>query len=215
MCHVAFHALVPCCLSVLTSSFSSSHLAPAALAASLSANRADTFPPLGLCAHCSLPNALPCMPAWLPLTSWVLTDVTPLGRLPEIVPPPPVCYPRFLTALASLALTSSHFAGFVYCPTRPEGRCFCPVPILTLQGLEPALSRSGHCAHHCRVAAWKPGARGGGHSPGCVSPAATSPPRYSTIYTMFPVFSLVLDKDVKSEVAMLYPELYKDLLKVR
>lgn len=39
--------------------------------------------------------------------------------------------------------------------------------------------------------------------------------RYSTIYTMFPVFSLVLDKDVKSEVAMLYPELYKDLLKVR
>lgn len=40
------------------------------------------------------------------------------------------------------------------------------------------------------------------------------PSRYSTIYTMFPVFSLVLDKDVKSEVAMLYPELYKDLLKV-
>lgn len=40
------------------------------------------------------------------------------------------------------------------------------------------------------------------------------PLRYSTIYTMFPVFSLVLDKDVKSEVAMLYPELYKDLLKV-
>lgn len=38
--------------------------------------------------------------------------------------------------------------------------------------------------------------------------------RYSTVYTMFPVFSLVLDKDVKSEVAMLYPELYKDLLKV-
>lgn len=34
------------------------------------------------------------------------------------------------------------------------------------------------------------------------------------MYTMFPVFSLVLDKDVKSEVAMLYPELYKDLLKV-
>uniref|UniRef100_A0A673J3Y1 Phospholipid-transporting ATPase n=1 Tax=Sinocyclocheilus rhinocerous TaxID=307959 RepID=A0A673J3Y1_9TELE len=41
------------------------------------------------------------------------------------------------------------------------------------------------------------------------------PHRYSTIYTMFPVFSLVLDKDVKSEVAMLYPELYKDLLKGR
>ncbi|XP_043334713.1 probable phospholipid-transporting ATPase IIA isoform X2 [Cervus elaphus] len=38
---------------------------------------------------------------------------------------------------------------------------------------------------------------------------------YSTVYTMFPVFSLVLDKDVESEVAMLYPELYKDLLKGR
>uniref|UniRef100_A0A452VJG0 Phospholipid-transporting ATPase n=1 Tax=Ursus maritimus TaxID=29073 RepID=A0A452VJG0_URSMA len=44
---------------------------------------------------------------------------------------------------------------------------------------------------------------------------STPRPRYSTIYTMFPVFSLVLDKDVKSEVAMLYPELYKDLLKGR
>lgn len=32
---------------------------------------------------------------------------------------------------------------------------------------------------------------------------------------MFPVFSLVLDQDVKPEVAMLYPELYKDLTKVR
>ena len=52
---------------------------------------------------------------------------------------------------------------------------------------------------------------------GWVSPVVISAPtpRYSTIYTMFPVFSLVLDKDVKSEVAMLYPELYKDLLKVR
>ncbi|KAL7985576.1 hypothetical protein Chor_004146 [Crotalus horridus] len=38
---------------------------------------------------------------------------------------------------------------------------------------------------------------------------------YSTLYTMFPVFSLVLDKDVKAVVAMLYPELYKDLLKGR
>lgn len=49
---------------------------------------------------------------------------------------------------------------------------------------------------------------------GQVLPMAVFSPRYSTIYTMFPVFSLVLDKDVKSEVAMLYPELYKDLLKV-
>ncbi|KAK2110169.1 hypothetical protein P7K49_009915 [Saguinus oedipus] len=49
------------------------------------------------------------------------------------------------------------------------------------------------------------------------SKAGCAPERlaeYSTIYTMFPVFSLVLDKDVKSEVAMLYPELYKDLLKM-
>lgn len=39
--------------------------------------------------------------------------------------------------------------------------------------------------------------------------------RYATAYTMFPVFSLVLDQDVKPEMAMLYPELYKDLTKVR
>lgn len=32
---------------------------------------------------------------------------------------------------------------------------------------------------------------------------------------MFPVFSLVLDQDVQPEMAMLYPELYKDLTKVR
>ncbi|XP_008329322.1 putative phospholipid-transporting ATPase IIB [Cynoglossus semilaevis] len=38
---------------------------------------------------------------------------------------------------------------------------------------------------------------------------------YSTIYTMFPVFSLVLDQDVKPEMALLYPELYKDLTKGR
>lgn len=38
--------------------------------------------------------------------------------------------------------------------------------------------------------------------------------RYATVYTMFPVFSLVLDQDVKPEVALLYPELYKDLAKV-
>ncbi|XP_021070180.1 probable phospholipid-transporting ATPase IIB isoform X2 [Mus pahari] len=38
---------------------------------------------------------------------------------------------------------------------------------------------------------------------------------YATIYTMFPVFSLVLDQDVKPEMAILYPELYKDLTKGR
>ena len=39
--------------------------------------------------------------------------------------------------------------------------------------------------------------------------------RYATIYTMFPVFSLVLDKDVSVCTALLYPELYKDLSKGR
>ncbi|XP_033613402.1 probable phospholipid-transporting ATPase IIB isoform X7 [Fukomys damarensis] len=38
---------------------------------------------------------------------------------------------------------------------------------------------------------------------------------YATIYTMFPVFSLVLDQDVKPEMAILYPELYKELTKGR
>jgi len=38
---------------------------------------------------------------------------------------------------------------------------------------------------------------------------------YTTVYTMFPVFSLVLDKDVKSEVAIQFPELYADLRKGR
>lgn len=38
--------------------------------------------------------------------------------------------------------------------------------------------------------------------------------RYATIYTMFPVFSLVLDKDVSPEIALTYPELYKELCKV-
>jgi len=31
---------------------------------------------------------------------------------------------------------------------------------------------------------------------------------------MAPVFSLVLDRDVSEELAMLYPELYKELTKV-
>ena len=34
---------------------------------------------------------------------------------------------------------------------------------------------------------------------------------YATIYTMAPVFSLVLDKDVDEDLANLYPELYKEL----
>lgn len=38
---------------------------------------------------------------------------------------------------------------------------------------------------------------------------------YTTVYTMWPVFSLVLDRDVSEEVALLYPELYKDLTKGR
>lgn len=38
---------------------------------------------------------------------------------------------------------------------------------------------------------------------------------YATVYTMFPVFSLVYDQDVSPEIAMMYPELYKELLKGR
>ncbi|KAJ8073629.1 putative aminophospholipid-translocase [Marasmius tenuissimus] len=38
---------------------------------------------------------------------------------------------------------------------------------------------------------------------------------YATAYTMAPVFSLVLDRDVNVEVAMVYPELYKELVKGR
>ncbi|KAG8882971.1 putative aminophospholipid-translocase [Tulasnella sp. 331] len=36
---------------------------------------------------------------------------------------------------------------------------------------------------------------------------------YATVYTMAPVFSLVLDRDVNEDVALLYPELYKELTK--
>lgn len=38
---------------------------------------------------------------------------------------------------------------------------------------------------------------------------------YATIYTMFPVFSLVLDQDISSHLALTYPELYKELAKGR
>uniref|UniRef100_A0A7S0QT48 P-type ATPase C-terminal domain-containing protein n=1 Tax=Cryptomonas curvata TaxID=233186 RepID=A0A7S0QT48_9CRYP len=38
---------------------------------------------------------------------------------------------------------------------------------------------------------------------------------YSTVYTMLPVFSLVLDEDVDSETAFVYPELYRELQKGR
>ncbi|CAI9715878.1 probable phospholipid-transporting ATPase IIB isoform X2 [Octopus vulgaris] len=38
---------------------------------------------------------------------------------------------------------------------------------------------------------------------------------YATVFTMFPVFSLVLDKDVSAGIAMTYPELYKELTKGR
>lgn len=39
--------------------------------------------------------------------------------------------------------------------------------------------------------------------------------RYATVYTMAPVFSLVLDEDVSADVALTYPELYSDLMKVK
>ena len=38
---------------------------------------------------------------------------------------------------------------------------------------------------------------------------------YATAYTMAPVFSLVLDRDVSEDLALLYPELYKELTKAR
>jgi phospholipid-translocating ATPase len=38
---------------------------------------------------------------------------------------------------------------------------------------------------------------------------------YTTIFTMAPVFSLVLDRDVPASLALLFPELYKDLVKGR
>lgn len=38
---------------------------------------------------------------------------------------------------------------------------------------------------------------------------------YATVYTMFPVFSLVLDQDISSKTALTYPELYKELSKGR
>ncbi|KAF7315289.1 Phospholipid-transporting ATPase [Mycena indigotica] len=38
---------------------------------------------------------------------------------------------------------------------------------------------------------------------------------YATIYTMAPVFSLVLDQDVNEDIAIIYPELYKETTKGR
>ncbi|KAK9477001.1 hypothetical protein V1514DRAFT_284020 [Lipomyces japonicus] len=38
---------------------------------------------------------------------------------------------------------------------------------------------------------------------------------YATIYTMMPVFSMVLDRDVDEDLAELYPELYKELTEGR
>ena len=38
---------------------------------------------------------------------------------------------------------------------------------------------------------------------------------YATVYTMLPVFSLVLDKDVNGRIALTYPELYAELTKGR
>ncbi|KAF7723368.1 putative aminophospholipid-translocase [Apophysomyces ossiformis] len=46
-------------------------------------------------------------------------------------------------------------------------------------------------------------------------PAEANHEQYATIYTMAPVFSLVLDQDVSEEIALMYPELYKDLTKGR
>jgi hypothetical protein len=37
---------------------------------------------------------------------------------------------------------------------------------------------------------------------------------YATIYTLVPVFSLVLDRDLNEDLVLSYPELYKELTKV-
>lgn len=37
---------------------------------------------------------------------------------------------------------------------------------------------------------------------------------YATVYTMAPVFALVLDEDVSADIALMYPELYRELMKV-
>lgn len=39
--------------------------------------------------------------------------------------------------------------------------------------------------------------------------------RYATFYTMLPVFSLVLDEDVSTDIAFRFPELYRDIQMVR
>jgi len=40
-------------------------------------------------------------------------------------------------------------------------------------------------------------------------------PGYATIYTMAPVFSLALDRDLNEDLALSYPEPYKELINVR
>ncbi|NXR14132.1 ATP9B ATPase, partial [Semnornis frantzii] len=101
----------------------------------------------------------------------------------------------------------------------PADICVCPWPLLP----QELLSSSSH-------APWQGWARQGwaplltGQDLSSAQQVQSSPrppslpvlpPRYATIYTMFPVFSLVLDQDVKPEMALLYPELYKDLTKGR
>jgi phospholipid-translocating ATPase len=38
---------------------------------------------------------------------------------------------------------------------------------------------------------------------------------FTTVYTMYPIASLVFDRDIRPEIALLYPELYKELVKGR
>ena|SRR5579862_8663591 len=53
------------------------------------------------------------------------------------------------------------------------------------------------------------------HSPPLTYPQNWLLVGYATVYTMFPVFSLVLDRDVDEGLANLYPELYKELTEGR
>lgn len=48
----------------------------------------------------------------------------------------------------------------------------------------------------------------------CMHKSLCSSSSYATVYTMAPVFSLVLDEDVSADIALTYPELYQELMKV-
>lgn len=137
-------------------------------------------------------------------------------KFPFLSPPPP----RRLSSPRSSTLPRSHSTkdSWLLGETRrwlAKGAFGCLVSLAfpLAFGAPSKCEEGGKCdsagaAFHCWVGRWIVR-----NVTACVC-VCVSAHSYSTVYTMFPVFSLVLDKDVKSEVAMLYPELYKDLLKV-